>query len=57
MNEEIKKEILKSVFYKMSNEDIQEIYDISKEELDKIVEEDDEKYLKELEMRANDYWN
>ena len=57
MNEEIKKEILKSVFYKMSNEDIQEIYDISKEELDKIVEEDNGKYLKELEMRANDYWN
>lgn len=56
MNEETKKEILKSVFYKMSNGDIKEIYDISLEDLEKLID-DNEDYLNSLEVRSNDYWN
>ena len=50
MTLEDKKEIVKAKFYEYSDEIIMEIYSISKEELDKILEENQD-YIKELEER------
>lgn len=53
MNRETKYEILKSHFYGLEEKQILEIYEIEKEELEKIIEEGGE-YLEELEMRDCD---
>lgn len=50
MSSEDKKEIVKAKFYEYSDDVIMEIHSISKEELDKILEENQD-YMKELEER------
>ena len=50
MTLEDKKEIVKAKFYEYSDEFIMENYSISKDELNKILEENKD-YLKELEGR------
>ena len=50
MTLEDKKEIVKAKFYEYSDETIIEAYSISKEELDKILEENQD-YMKELGER------
>lgn len=53
MNRETKCEVLKSYFYGLEEDQILEIYEIKKEELEKIIEEGKE-YLEELGMRSYD---
>lgn len=50
MTKEDRKEIVRAIFYKFDKDFIIETYEISEEELNKIIEEEKE-YLNELEGR------